>query len=175
MGRDMWSRNDTAMARCDHKVCKEFARQKVENVKKWKAVHQVAKGQELELVLVGDNGEGDAEAAQELLQGGLIQWAFIREVKGHDRGIFHEKRPSSPSSVQAEGLHYFEDYAHAADIAVRLGLLSEAAQRRVRAEAELAPVGRGSEGVAGLILSTRDHYNQSRARGVSAFWAGYGF
>ena len=36
MGRDIFPIRSEAVARCDQKVCNEFTRQKVENVKKWK-------------------------------------------------------------------------------------------------------------------------------------------
>ena len=129
-------------------------------------------GINLELVLVGDNGEGDAEAAQRLLVDGDIQWAFIRRVKGTDRGLFHEKQPSQPALVHHEALHYFEDYAEAAHIACLQGLLSDAAHARVVAAAQEEGAGAKFQ-LAGLLFTTKEKYDESRQRSVPALLAGY--
>merc|ERR1719491_1038166 len=76
---------------------------------------------------VGDNGQGDAIAAQMMLKespmysdaGGTMHVSFIHDVV---RKCQSEECRTAWARV---GIHMFEHYPHAASIACRLGFISE--------------------------------------------------
>uniref|UniRef100_A0A7S1NDL7 Fibronectin type-II domain-containing protein n=1 Tax=Eutreptiella gymnastica TaxID=73025 RepID=A0A7S1NDL7_9EUGL len=79
-------------------------------------------------ILIGDNGEGDAEAAYALLREGYIQAAFIRKVDLSKDCKLYERKPCT---LEAPHLFYFANYTEAADIALQEGYISRAAHERI--------------------------------------------
>lgn len=118
----------------DKAICEALAQRKVGNIEQWIAQRKPRHP----LVFVGDNGEGDVEAAVEMLRRGLIRCAFIRSVGPSDTGLFLGKRPSD---VAHPHVFLYDNYAQAAHLAHKAGLISDAARRRVveAAESPTAP------------------------------------
>ena len=157
--QDDWSQKSA-----DRAVCKAFSEKKIRNVKKWREKH-FPNGPPHDLVFVGDNGEGDAEAAAEMLKHDLIQHAFIRRVARTDRGFFHEK---PPADIACPNLHYFDDYADAARQARGVGLLSEQARHRVEEAVRSAPPEKPSEH---WFFTSKAYDEESKAAGFHGFYA----
>jgi len=120
----------------DSAICRALGRRKVANVSRW-AEHTRPQHR---LVFLGDNGEGDAEAAAEMLRTGLIQHAFIRRVGPSEARLFVGKEPSH---IHCQNLFYHDNYQQAAEIAHEQGLISEAAKGRVVQAAQSPPEGEG--------------------------------
>lgn len=90
---------------------------------------------------IGDNGQGDAVAAQMMLkrsegltdEQGALRVAFIHDVKRSCTSA------TCRSSFARLGVHLFEHYAHAAGLAASAGLISAKSCRAVCAAAPMLP------------------------------------
>jgi hypothetical protein len=111
--------------RADVAICRALARRKVCNMQEWLERHR---GTGDEVIFVGDNGEGDSIAAQQMLSVGLIDYAFIRRVQPEDRVIFVGH---TPTDTPFKNLFYFNDFSEAAQLAHEAGVISSEAYPRI--------------------------------------------
>ena len=91
----------------DDEICRKLARRKVQNVSLYRE-QQTPTERRMPGILVGDNGEGDVDAAAELLQLKHIEHAFIRKLTKGDAALFIGKRPTSRP---VDGITYFDNFA----------------------------------------------------------------
>ena len=97
-------------AKADAEICLRLGRRKVRNLVEYREERQSARERRRPGIFVGDNGEGDVEAAIELLRRNCIEHALIRKLTAGDAALFVHQ---PPTVVAAPGVTYFEDFAEA--------------------------------------------------------------
>jgi len=93
------------------------------------------------VIFVGDNGQGDAVAAQMMVrrseglsdQQGAVRATFIHDV------LRRCTSSACRDTWASHGVHLFEHYAHAAGLAAKMGLISQASCQNVCASAPMLP------------------------------------